>query len=47
LKLSAKFKKSVVLGVLVAPGLWTQKLTTRVPTKKQLEVAITALKKVL
>ncbi|HNX28143.1 MAG TPA: DUF1385 domain-containing protein [Syntrophomonadaceae bacterium] len=33
--------------ILMAPGLWMQKMTTREPDDKQLEVALTALKAVL
>ncbi|MDP4012180.1 MAG: DUF1385 domain-containing protein [Candidatus Nanoarchaeia archaeon] len=44
LKVSAKFK---FLKFLTYPGLWLQKLTTRQPSKDQIEVAITAIKKVL
>lgn len=47
LKISAKFSKNKLLAAITAPGLWTQKLTTRNPTRKQLEVAIAALKKVI
>jgi uncharacterized protein YqhQ len=32
---------------MVAPGLWTQYLTTRVPDDSQIEVAIAALNRVL
>ncbi|MER3559540.1 MAG: hypothetical protein C4336_08945, partial [Armatimonadota bacterium] len=32
--------------VLIAPGLWTQYLTTREPTDDQIEVAVTALRRV-
>lgn len=35
------------LKVLVAPGLWLQRLTTREPDEEQVEVAITALQAVL
>jgi uncharacterized protein YqhQ len=31
---------------LLAPGLWTQYLTTREPTDDQIEVAVAALQKV-
>ena len=34
---------NVVTRVLSAPGLWMQRLTTREPSKEQLEVALTAL----
>lgn len=44
LKLSAKIK---ILNFLTLPGLWLQKLTTKQPDKKQIEVAIAAIKKVL
>jgi uncharacterized protein YqhQ len=47
LKLSSKFGESAVMKVLVQPGLWVQKITTARPTKKQLEVAIAALNKVI
>lgn len=46
-KLSSKFKRNFVLKALITPGLWTQKLTTREPDKKQIEVAIKSLKKAL
>lgn len=36
-----------VMKVLFMPGLWLQSLTTREPDDKQLEVALSALKKVL
>ena len=39
--------KSKVVRVLIMPGLWLQKLTTREPDLSQLEVAIAALKAVL
>ncbi len=42
LKFSAKYK---CLRWLTLPGLWTQKLTTRQPDAKQIEVAITAVNK--
>ncbi len=38
---------SPLVKVMVAPGLWLQKLTTREPDKGQLEVALSALKAVL
>jgi uncharacterized protein YqhQ len=42
LKFSAKYKCLSWLGL---PGLWTQKLTTRKPSAKQIEVAIAAVNK--
>ena len=47
IKLSGKFRDHPVVKVLVAPGLWLQRLTTREPTDDQLEVSILALKKTL
>lgn len=42
-RLPLKFPNSRIVKILVAPGLWTQRLTTREPTADQLEVAIAAL----
>ncbi|MBW3016211.1 DUF1385 domain-containing protein [Candidatus Woesearchaeota archaeon] len=42
LKISSRFK---CLKWMSYPGIWTQKLTTRKPTKQQLEVAIAAVEK--
>jgi uncharacterized protein YqhQ len=36
-----------IVRVLVAPGLWLQALTTRKPSDSQLEVALSALRKVV
>jgi len=46
LKLSDRYKKSKVMKVLVAPGLGLQRLTTRKPDEKMIEVALEAVKKV-
>ena len=46
LKLSSRFRDNKVMKVIVWPGLFLQKITTKNPTKKQLEVAIAALKNV-
>ena len=35
---------NILTRVLSAPGLWMQRVTTREPDEKQLEIAITALK---
>lgn len=43
IKLAGRYKSSRLLGVLVAPGMWLQKITTREPTPDQVEVAIRAL----
>jgi uncharacterized protein YqhQ len=47
LKLSSKHSGNIIVKVMIAPGLWLQKITTREPTNKQLEVGIAALKSVL
>lgn len=47
LKFSGKYPNHPILKVFILPGLWLQQLTTREPDEKQIEVAITALKKVL
>lgn len=46
LKIAAKFEHNPIAKIIITPGLWVQKLTTREPTKKQIEVAIAAVKKV-
>lgn len=47
LKFSAKFEKNLIMKILIFPGLFMQKITTKRPNKKQIEVAMTAVKKVL
>lgn len=47
LKLGARFPKNLLLNLLVWPGLGLQKMTTREPDKKQIEVAIKAFKAVV
>jgi uncharacterized protein YqhQ len=47
LKLSAKYSHKGIVRLMVFPGLLVQRLTTREPTEKQVEVAIKALKAVL
>jgi uncharacterized protein YqhQ len=47
LKLGAKYDRNILLNIIIVPGLWLQRLTTREPTKKQIEVAITAIKAVV
>ena len=46
LKLSDRYKNSVVMKVLVAPGLGLQCLTTRKPDEKMIAVALEAVKEV-
>jgi uncharacterized protein YqhQ len=47
LRLGAKFERSRVMRVLMAPGLWLQKITTRPPDHSQIQVAIRAFQEVL
>jgi uncharacterized protein YqhQ len=46
LKLSDKYKNSPLIQVLIAPGLFLQKLTTKEPTNDMIEVAVKALREV-
>ncbi len=47
LKLSAKYSNNVLMKAFVAPGLWFQRLTTKEPSKEQLEVGLKALEEAL
>jgi uncharacterized protein YqhQ len=47
LKLSDKFKKGNIMKIMIKPGLVMQKITTKEPSAKQIEVALASLKKVL
>jgi uncharacterized protein YqhQ len=47
LRLADKFKDNFFFNLLNKPGLWIQKITTKEPDKKQIEVAIYSLKKVI
>ncbi|PID30980.1 MAG: hypothetical protein CR982_00520 [Candidatus Cloacimonadota bacterium] len=44
LKLSDKFSSVPVINLIIKPGLWLQKLTTREPDEKQIEVGIESIK---
>jgi uncharacterized protein YqhQ len=44
LKLSDKFQNIFFVKILILPGLYLQKITTKEPNEKQLEIAATALK---
>jgi len=44
LKLSGKFRSKRLTQILIAPGLWLQKITTAEPDDDMLEVALCALK---
>lgn len=43
LKLSGKTRDNAITRILIRPGLWLQKITTKEPSMDQLEVAIAAL----
>ena len=47
LKLSARFKHNFIIQAITYPGLLLQKLTTREPNNKQIEVALVSLKELL
>lgn len=47
LKLSGRTRDNAVTRVLIKPGLWLQKITTKEPTPDQLEVAIAAMEAAL
>jgi uncharacterized protein YqhQ len=47
LKLSDKFQHLPVVGWIIAPGLWLQKITTKKPDPSQIEVAVKALEAAL
>ena len=46
LRLSARRMGSPLFRILVAPGLWLQRLTTREPDRSQIEVAIASFRRV-
>jgi uncharacterized protein YqhQ len=47
IKYSAKKRGHTLIEVLILPGLWLQRLTTREPSEDQIEVAIRALDEAL
>lgn len=47
LKFSAKYDNKPIMKIVILPGLLMQKITTKEPNKKQVEVAIRSLKKLL
>ncbi|MBU8934731.1 MAG: DUF1385 domain-containing protein [candidate division Zixibacteria bacterium] len=47
LKLSGKTRDNKVTKILIRPGLWLQKITTKEPSTEQLEIGIAALKAAL
>ena len=46
LKLGGRFRENKLMKIINTPGIWVQKISTKEPTKKQIEVAITAFKTV-
>jgi uncharacterized protein YqhQ len=46
LRLGARYHRSPVMRVLMAPGLWLQKITTKPPDEGQIEVAVAAFTEV-
>ncbi|HXG23837.1 MAG TPA: DUF1385 domain-containing protein [Chthonomonadales bacterium] len=47
IKLAGRYRNVLWTRILLAPGLWSQQLTTREPNPDQVEVALVALKSVL
>jgi uncharacterized protein YqhQ len=47
IRVSARHSSTVIGRMIVAPGLWLQKITTKEPDESQLEVALTALRTAL
>jgi uncharacterized protein YqhQ len=44
LKLSDKYSKVPLVGLMIKPGLWLQNLTTKEPDEQQIEVSIESIK---
>ena len=47
IRVSARHSSTIIGRMIVAPGLWLQKITTKEPDESQLEVALCALKTAL
>lgn len=47
IKFTAKRRDNILTKIIIAPGLWLQRLTTKEPTIDQIQVAIRSLKEVL
>ena len=47
IKLTDKFGDNFIVKALITPGLWLQRITTKEPTDKQIEVGIRSLKAVV
>ena len=46
LKLSGKYRTSIIMKILTKPGLAFQRLTTREPSEDMIEVAMEAVKEI-
>jgi uncharacterized protein YqhQ len=44
IRLSARHSESAIGRIIVAPGLWLQRITTREPDDAQLQVALAAIR---
>lgn len=44
IRISARYSNTLIGRVVVTPGLWLQKITTKEPDEKELEVALAALR---
>ncbi len=47
IKLSGRYRFNPLVKILIAPGLWLQRITTKEPNDQQMEVAIASLKTVV
>lgn len=47
IRLAGRVRNQVLLRIFVMPGMWSQQLTTREPTRDQVEVALEALRSVI
>ncbi len=47
IKMGGKYADNPIVATIIAPGLWLQRITTKEPTEKQLEVGIASLKAVI
>lgn len=44
-RLSARYPRNAILRLMTAPGLWMQRITTKEPSRDQLEIAVLAMKR--
>lgn len=47
IRLAGRFRNQTMTRILLAPGMWSQYLTTREPTDDQIEVAVASLQRVM